>query len=229
MISPQVDYRKFRFSKLSSPEFSHLLLLIFWPIYGLMFLAVERLIPREYYTPVVCAFDELIPFSEIFIIPYWAWFVFLIGMVIYLGIYDIENFKSYMYFIIISYSVTIIIYLIWPTCQLLRPEITRDNIFARAVRGLYSFDTNTNVCPSIHVLGMVASFFGGIHARGMQSAPWRIFWVISLILVSLSTVFLKQHSIIDVLAAIVLSVVTYIAVYKIIPKIKKRGMVKTNE
>ncbi len=229
MISPQVDYRKFRFSKLTSPEFSHLLLLLFWPIYGFMFLAVERLIPRAYYTPVGCALDDMIPFCELFIIPYWAWFVFLVGMTVYLGIYDIENFKSYMYFIIISYSVTILIYLVFPNCQLLRPEITRDNIFAQAVRGLYSFDTNTNVCPSIHVLGMAAAFFGGIYARGMQSLPWRIFWAVSLVLVSFSTVFLKQHSIIDVLCAVLLCAVTYIIVYKIIPNIKKKGKDKTNE
>ena len=149
VIKPEVDYREFRFSKLKTEKFSHLLLLLFWPLYGFMFLAVERLIPREYYTPVYCAIDDLIPFNELFIIPYWAWFVFHVGMIVYLGVFDVENFKSYMYFIIISYSVTIMIYLIWPTCQELRPEITRDNIFARAVEGLYGFDTNTNVCPSL--------------------------------------------------------------------------------
>lgn len=222
MPIPEVDYRDFRPSKLLSPKFSHLLLLLFWPIYGLMFLAVERLIPREYYTAVQCGFDEFIPFCELFIVPYLAWFVFLVAMTVYLAIYDVDSFKKYMYFIIISYSVTLIIYLIWPTCQNLRPEITRDNIFARAVEGLYGFDTNTNVCPSIHVLGMAAAFFGGIYAKGMQSVSWRIFWCISLVLVSLSTVFLKQHSIIDVIVASLLCAFTYITVYKILPKIKIR-------
>lgn len=226
VIKPEVDYREFRFSKLKTEKFSHLLLLLFWPLYGFMFLAVERLIPREYYTPVYCAIDDLIPFNELFIIPYWAWFVFLVGMIVYLGVFDVENFKSYMYFIIISYSVTIMIYLIWPTCQELRPEITRDNIFARAVEGLYGFDTNTNVCPSIHVLGMAAAFFGGWYAKGMQGLAWKIFWLVSLVLVSLSTVFLKQHSIIDVAVAVLLCGVTYFIVYRLISKIKIKRSVQ---
>lgn len=33
-----VDYRKFRLSKINTPEFSHLKMLIFWPLFGLMFL-----------------------------------------------------------------------------------------------------------------------------------------------------------------------------------------------
>lgn len=38
------DYRKFRLSKRNDPEFSHLKLLLFWPIYGLVFFALERLL-----------------------------------------------------------------------------------------------------------------------------------------------------------------------------------------
>ncbi|MBQ8005317.1 MAG: phosphatidic acid phosphatase [Clostridia bacterium] len=223
MIKAEVDYRKFRFSKLRSSEFSHLLLLLFWPVYGFMFFAVEKLIPRTHYASISCSIDNMIPFNELFIVPYWAWFLFIVGMLIYLGVFDIKNFKRYMYFIIISYSVTIIIYLVWPTCQNLRPEITRNNIFALAVRGLYEFDTNTNVCPSIHVLGMAATFFAGWHAKGMQSLGWKIFWVVSLFLVCFSTVFLKQHSIIDVVFAAVLCGITYFAVYRILPLARQKG------
>lgn len=38
-----VDYRNFRFSKLNTPEFQHLKYLVFWPIFGVLFLTVERL------------------------------------------------------------------------------------------------------------------------------------------------------------------------------------------
>ena len=89
------------------------------------------------------------------------WFVFLVGMVLYLGLCDIENFRKYMYFIIISYSVTVVIYLVYPTYQDLRPTIfERDNIFVHIVQFLYGFDTNTNVCPSIHVL-----FYGRVACK----------------------------------------------------------------
>ena len=42
MIRPYVDYREFRFSKLNTPEFSHVWLLLYWPLFGLGFSYVER-------------------------------------------------------------------------------------------------------------------------------------------------------------------------------------------
>ena len=70
MIKPYVDYRKFRFSKLSTPEFSHVWLLLFWPVFGLGFSYVERFYPVTHYIEMHCALDDLIPFNEWFLIPY---------------------------------------------------------------------------------------------------------------------------------------------------------------
>ena len=42
MKKPIVDYRKLRLSNLNSPEFKHVKLLLYWPVYGLLFLFVER-------------------------------------------------------------------------------------------------------------------------------------------------------------------------------------------
>ena len=61
-----VDYRKFRFSKMNTPEFEHLKYLIYWPIFGLLFLTVERLWIRESYYPISCSLDDRIPFCEFF-------------------------------------------------------------------------------------------------------------------------------------------------------------------
>ena len=43
------DYRRFRLSKLNDPEFSHLKLLLYWPIYGLVFLPLERFLHLDYH------------------------------------------------------------------------------------------------------------------------------------------------------------------------------------
>lgn len=152
-----VDYRKFRFSKMNTPEFEHLKYLIYWPIFGLLFLTVERLWIRESYYPISCSLDDRIPFCEFFLIPYLFWFVFLVGIHIYTLLYDTESFKRLMKFIIISYSAAMLIYILFPNCQELRPVVfERDNIFTRFIERFYQFDTNTNVCPSIHVIGSVA-------------------------------------------------------------------------
>lgn len=210
-----VDYRSFRLNKLNTSEFSHIKLLIFWPVYGIVFFLLEKVLPLNF-QDVYCAVDDLIPFCEFFVIPYYLWFAYLIGMLVYLGFVDIQNFRKNMWFIIISYSVTVVCYVLFPSSQGLRPsleELGRTNIFTQVVRYLYSFDTNTNVCPSIHVIGMMGAFFAGIKTPGMRGLGWKIFWIVSAVLVSFSTVFLKQHSIIDVAAGFALSIVTYFIVY----------------
>lgn len=209
-----VDYRKFRFSKLNTPEFEHLKYLAYWPIFGLFFLLVERVWIRDYYSPVYCPLDDFVPFCEFFLIPYLFWFVFLIGMTIYTLLFDTESFKRMMSFIIVSYSAAIIIYMLFPNCQNLRPaEFTRDNVFTRFVASYYSFDTNTNVCPSLHVIGSVAAMFGAWHSKHFSKPCRRIIFAIIAFLISISTVFLKQHSVIDILAAVPVCVLSYAVAY----------------
>ena len=210
-----IDYRKFRFEKRNSPEFKHLKLLLFWPIYGLVFLVLERGLSLQYHT-VYCPLDDKIPFCEFFLIPYYFWFIFLIGMLVYTLLYDINCFKQYMVFIIITYSVTCMIYLLYPTSQELRPvQFERQNILTEIISFLYVFDTNTNVCPSLHVIGSFAVLFASWHTPRFQTVGWRVFFWVCTILISISTVFLKQHSVIDIIAAVPLCAVAYpIAFYK---------------
>ena len=72
---PAIDYRKLRLHNLTSGEFRHLLLLLYWPVYGLLFMFVERFYAVDHYTAMYCPLDDLIPFCEWFVIPYLFWFV----------------------------------------------------------------------------------------------------------------------------------------------------------
>lgn len=212
--SPMAYYKNLRLHNVSSNEYRHLLLLIFWPVFGLLFAYVEKHYPVEYYTPMHSVLDNFIPFFEWFVIPYLFWFIYLTGMVIYTVLYDIEAFKKMMWFVIITYSITLIIYLIWPTCQELRPAVfERDNIFTRIMRDYYQFDTNTNVCPSLHVIGGIAVQFTFLHCKGKKHIGWHIAFLVTTILICMSTVFLKQHSIIDVFAALPVCLLGYFLCY----------------
>lgn len=213
--SEVVDYRKFRFSKLNTPEFEHLKYLVYWPLFGLMFLTVERLWIRDWYYPISCPLDDRIPFCEYFLIPYLFWFVFLVGIHIYTLLYDTESFKKLMKFIIVSYSITMLIYILFPNCQELRPVVfERDNIFTRFIEGFYQFDTNTNVCPSIHVTGSVAVMLCAWNSRHFRSTGWRITFCLTAFLISISTVFLKQHSLVDIIAAVPICVIAYLVSFQ---------------
>lgn len=209
-----VDYRKFRLRKLNTPEFSHVKYLLYWPIFGILFLTVERLFIRQSYFPIHCALDDLIPFCEFFLIPYLFWFVFLVGIHVYSLLFDVESFKKFMIFIMVSYSVAILVYLIFPNCQELRPmTFERDNIFTRFMIHFYAFDTNTNVCPSIHVIGSVAVAVCAWKSKHLSGPVSRTVFALLAALISVSTVFLKQHSVIDVAAAIPVCILAYVVAY----------------
>ena len=126
-----------------------------------------------------------------------------------------------MYFIIITYTVTSVIYILFPTKQELRPaEFARDNIFVMIVKGLYDFDTNTNVCPSLHVIGSFAVLFTSWHCKRFRTFLWQLGFILSTVLICLSTVFLKQHSIIDIWAALAVCAVAYPFAYILPDKIR---------
>lgn len=209
-----VDYRKFRLNKLNTPEFEHLKYLLYWPIYGLLFLTVERLWIRPSYFPIHCALDDMIPFCEYFLIPYLFWFVFLVGIQIYALLFDTDAFKKMMKFVIVSYSIAMLVYIVFPNCQELRPlAFERDNIFTRFIAGFYQFDTSTNVCPSVHVIGSVAVALCAWNSKHFNTPGWRVAFSVTAALISVSTVFMKQHSVIDVLAAIPVCVIALVVSY----------------
>ncbi len=215
-----VDYRKLRPSNITSPEFRHLLLLLYWPIFGLTFLILERGLTLNYH-PVEAALDAKIPFCEFFVPAYYFWFVFLIGIHFYTGFFDVPAFKKLMYFIMITYTVTAVIYIIYPTKQELRPaEFTGNNLFITIAKGLYGFDTNTNVCPSLHVIGSFAVLFTSWHCKRFRTFWWQLGFISATVLICLSTVFLKQHSVVDIWVALAVCAVAYPFAYILPDKVR---------
>lgn len=219
---PTVDYRSFRPSKLNTDEFRHLKLLIYWPVFGILFFMLEKVIPWDYYYPMHCSFDDLIPFNEWFVFPYIFWFVYLIGIHVYTLLYDIPAFKRLMCFIILTYSAALVIYIMFPNCQNMRPaEFERDNILTRFMADYYSFDTHTNVCPSLHVIGSVAVMTCALNMECFKTPLWRTFFICVTVLISISTVFLKQHSVMDIVAALPICFMAYFPAYVELPSRKR--------
>lgn len=202
MKQPVVDLKAFRPSKLNDPQYSHLKYLLGWVGYFVMFFLTEKFIPAEVCYPVHCRLDDLIPFCEVFVIPYVFWYVYIVITLLYFGLYKPEGFKRVMTFIIVTQVVAMAIYVLFPTRQDLRPEVfERNNIFTQLVGMLYSVDTNTGVCPSLHVaysVGIVSAWL----KEGDVGKGWKAFVVMAAVLICLSTMFVKQHSALDVLAAL---------------------------
>jgi membrane-associated phospholipid phosphatase len=217
------DYRQLRLNNLTAPQFRHLFLLIYWPLYGLGFFYLERVHPVDFYFPMYCPLDDYIPFLEIFVFPYLFWFVFLVGIHLYTLLFDVKCFKKLMYYIIFTYSATLVIFTLFPNCQELRPTVfPRDNFLTRFMAGFYQFDTNTNVCPSLHVIGSMAVVFASCHTPRLRKLPWQIFFWTAGLAISISTVFLKQHSILDVIYAIPVCVAGYVLCYWLPTRLEKK-------
>ena len=202
MRKPVVDYRTFRLSKLRDPQFHHLLYLLGWVGYFTLYFLTENLIPRENCYPVYCRLDDMIPFCEYFIIPYAGWYVLIVISLLYFMLYNPDNFKNLMKFIIVTQITAMVIYIIFPNRQDLRPaEFMRDNVFTDLLGIIYAFDTSTNVCPSLHVAYSVGIASTWLKEKG--AAIWsKVFVTIFCFFVCISVAFVKQHSVVDIFAAI---------------------------
>ena len=213
MRKPVVDYSTFRLSKINDPRFSHLKLLLGWPVYFLLYFLTENLIPVEKCYPVHCWLDDVIPFCEVFVIPYVFWYVLIVISLLYFMLYNVDGFKKLQTYIIITQVVAMVIYILLPSRQDLRPDtLPRDNILAQLVGLLYTADTNTGVCPSLHVAYSIGIASVWLKEK-TASRGWKAFVVVSVILICLSTMFIKQHSAVDAFAALPVCLLAEILLY----------------
>lgn len=214
MKKPVVDYRTFRLRKINEPQFSHLKLLLGWVGYFALYFLTENLIPPESCTPVHMWLDDVIPFCEWFLIPYVFWYVLIALSLGYFLLYNVDSFKRLQTYIIITQVVAMAVYIIFPTRQDLRPEVfANENLLTRCISFLYSFDTNTGVCPSLHVAYSLGIASVWTKEKGIHPA-WKGFVVFSVVMICLSTMFIKQHSAVDFFAAIPVCLLAEGIVYK---------------
>ena len=214
MKKPVVDYRTFRLRSINQPEFAHLKLLLGWLVYFAFYFLTENLIPVESCHLIHSRLDELIPFNEFFFIPYCFWYLLIVISLGYFALYDIPNFRNLQIFITITQVVAMTVYILYPSYQDLRPtEFVRDNFFTHLAALIYRADTPTGVCPSLHVAYSLG--IGSCWLKEKQAGKvWKAFVVFSVIVISLSTAVVKQHSVIDIAAALPLGLLAEILVFK---------------
>jgi len=204
--------------KINSPDASrsrYRLWLLFWPLFGLRYLLIENYHPAQVYHVISCPLDYRILFQEAFIIPYLLWHSCVIGMHIFLCFRDVPAFKWYTRYLIITISLSTAAFLLYPTCQNLRPEVfPRDNFLTDVVKLLYRADTSTNVCPSEHVIGSVGFFLAARHSSVLGTPGKTFLFGITAFFTGIATVFLKQHSLVDVAAAVPVCVLGWFAAYR---------------
>lgn len=207
------DYSGFSLERLNEPRFSHLKLLGGWIVYFALYFITENLIPPERCHPVHCALDDLIPFNEFFVIFYVGWYFLVFGALAYTLFYDVPAFRKLQTFIMITQAVAMLCYILWPSRQDLRPEVfPRQNILTDIIKFIYSFDTNTGVCPSLHAAYSLGILSVGLKDKSL-STGWKAALTFLVIMICLAVCFVKQHSAVDVFTALPVSLLAEIIVY----------------
>lgn len=208
-----VDYRQFRLSRMGEPQFAHVKLWFTWLIYFALYFLTENLIPAEKCHVVHCFLDDIIPFNEFFLIFYVGWYVLVFGSLLYYFLYDVKRFRQLDLYIFVTQMVAMACYIFFPSRQDLRPEVfPRENFFTWVLGLIYTFDTNTGVCPSLHVAYSLAIVSVMVKDENL-SKPLKLFVTVFSILVCLSTAFVKQHSVVDILAALPVVLLGEILIY----------------
>ncbi len=209
------------------PQYRHaLLLLVMLAFIGLFFLSEKLALGR--YHIVHCDLDDIIPFNEYFILFYVLWFPFWIVMLLYTVCFEVPTFKRLMNYFILTYGIAVAIFFIWPSGHDLRPEtFPRDNFCTWLVKGIYAADEPASIFPSEHVIGAFAVLFAAADSKRFSGKMMLTVIGFLAIMITVSIVFVKQHSALDILGAAPVVALGYFVCFY--PEHRRRKQIKKHE
>lgn len=195
-------------------EYRHGLLFLYAFIYFPWFGFVEHHVTRHFHI-VHMVLDNYIPFVEYFVVPYLLWFAYVSVPLVYFFLHDKEDFKNMCMFLFTGMTIFLIISTVYPNGSYIRPIVfPRDNVFTDLVKMIYASDTPTNLFPSIHVYNSVGTHLALKYSKAFSKNRFLLHASrVLCILIILSTMFIKQHSLFDVLTGLILSFFMWLLVY----------------
>ncbi len=150
--------------------------------------------------------DQWIPFSRFFILPYYYWYFYIAFTVLAMFFQkDSRNYYRLVLSMFVGVMICSIVYVIYPT-YVPRSELVGNDFLTGMIRRIYSIDPPYNCFPSMHVLyAFICCWYLMIFKR----IGW---WfdtlnILSFVIISLSTVFTKQHYTPDIIGGIAVGAV----------------------
>lgn len=198
-------------------RYGHAWILSFGLLYLVWFAYLERTVTRRFHVMHV-DWDDLIPFNEYFIIPYFLWFAYVSATVIYFFFTSRTEYYQLCSYLFSGMIISLIICTFFHNGTDFRPAVDPDkNLCSRLVAALYRADTCTNVFPSVHVYNSICTHVAIVRSE-VLAGHRRYRWLKAasfglMVSICLSTVFLKQHSVIDGVGASVMAYALYYMVY----------------
>lgn len=202
----------------------HLIPIAVWfVIYMGLFGFLEIVPPKDVHL-IHCALDDRIPDMAIFIYPYVSWFPYIVVCAV-LAIKNLDDrqFKKAVLVLTTGMNIFLFISYVWPTGLDLRESIVYDlhTLSGNLLKFVQTVDTPKSVFPSMHVYVTLVLQYT-LEMQKKLVPAWKI-WVgrVLAVLIVLSTMFTKQHSAVDVTAAIVMFAVLALAAEKLVKEPKE--------
>jgi membrane-associated phospholipid phosphatase len=182
----------------------------------LLFLLVIPLLARIYEilnsrshkaVDIGTSIDQAIPFLSVFIIPYILWYAYIFCYLVYFCFKDTKVYLKTLIIIVVAELICFVIYFFFQT-TVPRPTIAGDNIFNNLVLWIYSKDRPFNCFPSIHVLTTFIIMLASLHIKNKLLVNNLCIHVIGSLII-ISTLFVKQHVIFDMIGSMFLVTFLY--------------------
>lgn len=168
-------------------------------------------VPHDIVHILKTSLDEAIPRLAVFSVPYllflpWFWLVVFYAWV------SNKAFLQLVFAVIIANLVAFFVYTVYQT-HVPRDPILEGDIFSEILRFIYGHDQAYAGFPSLHsgLSAIVATYFIKIKSN----YSW--LFILTAVIIVLSTLFTKQHFVLDAVSGIALGVLATIASFKIIP------------
>lgn len=195
-------------------KYNHATILLYYFIFLIWFNYLEKTIVPKYY--MYSFLDPHIPFVKEFVVPYIFWFFYVAIGLAYFALKSRPDFIKLATFLFSGMTICLIIYMLFPNGQNLRPQIVDTDVFSNIIKKLYITDTPTNVAPSIHVFNSIAIHVAIVKSDLIKKKFFvKITSFLIMISICLSTVFIKQHSFRDITFGVLLAAILYWVVYKV--------------
>ena len=179
-----------------------ILLILIIIIFLLSYFSINNFTEGRNTHTLAFGFEKNIPFIPFFIIFYFL--TYITAAMPYFVVKEINDYRRIALAYLSVIFVSSVVYLIYPV-KTIRPEINGEGIFLYMVNLVYGIAKPYNLFPSLHVaLSTLSTLVCLKHNKIIGHVL-----IVLLFLISLSTLFVKQHYLVDIIFAIFLAFLAY--------------------
>ena len=190
-------------------------ILLFYPMHPLWYFLIQKSAAKPH--NIHSFIDDIVVYNEWFALAYVFWYVFMFGgLLLLLAWAERSIFLRTIMLLYTGIAISLVIQAAYHSTIDYRPAaetLTGHPFATQVVKMIYDFDKPFNVFPSIHCFGSLALMMGFWHTKMPLKYPLRVLISVIAVTICLSTMFIKQHSSLDFLAAIIITVVLYLVFF----------------